>query len=128
MYATQCNDIISNIVFIRMFLTLFWNKNNYYKIRLIENWNRYFSNNIILKIILNTLTFIQILFFTSWSTPCFGMLLSKLSNRNTHVCTSSIRKYIRFHCCRFFSLRTMLRSLAAVKREKLMLEKKIKKC
>ena len=29
--------------------------------------------------------------FTSWSTPSFGMLLSKLSNRNTHVCTSSIR-------------------------------------
>ena len=29
--------------------------------------------------------------FTSWSTPSFGMLLSKFSNRNTHVCTSSIR-------------------------------------
>ena len=29
--------------------------------------------------------------FTSWSTPSFGMLLSKLSNRKTHVCTSSIR-------------------------------------
>ena len=29
--------------------------------------------------------------FTSWSTPSFEMLLSKLSNRNTHVCTSSIR-------------------------------------
>ena len=26
-----------------------------------------------------------------WSTPSFGMLLSKLSNRNTHVCTSSIK-------------------------------------
>ena len=29
--------------------------------------------------------------FTSWSTPSFGMLVSKLSNRSTHVCTSSIR-------------------------------------
>ena len=29
--------------------------------------------------------------FTSCSTPSFGILLSKLSNRNTHVCTSSIR-------------------------------------
>ena len=29
--------------------------------------------------------------FTSWSTSSFGMLLSKLSNRNTHVCTCSIR-------------------------------------
>ena len=29
--------------------------------------------------------------FTSWSAPSFGMPLSKLSNRNTHVCTSSIR-------------------------------------
>ena len=29
--------------------------------------------------------------FTSWSTPSFEMLLLKLSNRNTHVCTSSIR-------------------------------------
>ena len=29
--------------------------------------------------------------FTAWSTPSLGMLLSKLSNRNTHVCTSSIR-------------------------------------
>ena len=28
--------------------------------------------------------------FTSWSTQSFGMLLSKLSNRNTHVCTSSV--------------------------------------
>ena len=26
MYGTQCNDIISNIVFIRMFFTLFSNK------------------------------------------------------------------------------------------------------
>ena len=29
--------------------------------------------------------------FTSWSTPSFGMLVSKLSNTSTHVCTSSIR-------------------------------------
>ena len=29
--------------------------------------------------------------YTSWSTPSFRMLLSKLSNSNTHVCTSSIR-------------------------------------
>ena len=28
---------------------------------------------------------------TSLSTPSFGVLLSNLSNRNTHVCTSSIR-------------------------------------
>ena len=34
--------------------------------------------------------------FTLWSTPSFGMLLSKLSNRNTHVCTSSIRMIIFF--------------------------------
>ena len=33
MYGMQCNDIISNIVFIRMFFTLFSNKNNYNKIR-----------------------------------------------------------------------------------------------
>ena len=33
MYGTQCNDIISNIVFIWMFFTLFSNKNNYNKIR-----------------------------------------------------------------------------------------------
>ena len=33
--------------------------------------------------------------FTSWSTLSFGMLLSKLSNRKTHVCTSRIRM-IRF--------------------------------
>ena len=35
--------------------------------------------------------------FTSWSTPSFGMLLSKLSNRNTHVCTSSIRMISFFY-------------------------------
>ena len=29
--------------------------------------------------------------FTSSSTPSFGMLLSKLSNKNTHVCTFSMR-------------------------------------
>ena len=29
--------------------------------------------------------------FTSWPTLSFGMLLSQLFNRNTHVCTSSIR-------------------------------------
>ena len=29
--------------------------------------------------------------FTSWSTTSFGMLLSRLFNRKTHVCTSSIR-------------------------------------
>ena len=33
MYGMQCNGIISNIVFIRMFFTLFSNKNNYNKIR-----------------------------------------------------------------------------------------------
>ena len=60
MYGTQCNDIISNIVFIRMIFTLFANKNNYNKIRLTENWNTYFSNNnIIFKISLNTLTFFR---------------------------------------------------------------------
>ena len=35
--------------------------------------------------------------FTSWSTPSFGMLLSRLSNRNTHVCTSSIRMISFFY-------------------------------
>ena len=29
--------------------------------------------------------------FTSSSTPSFGMLLSKLSNKNAHVCTFSMR-------------------------------------
>ena len=33
MYGTQCNDIILNIVFIRMFFTLFSNMNNYNKIQ-----------------------------------------------------------------------------------------------
>ena len=33
--------------------------------------------------------------FTLWLMPSFGMLLSKLSNRNTRVCTSNIRM-IRF--------------------------------
>ena len=71
MYGMQCNDIISNIVFIRMFFTLFSNKNNYNKIRLTENWNTYFSNNnIIFKIILNTLTFIQILFLFLFNLVC----------------------------------------------------------
>ena len=49
-----------------------------------------------------TLTPIQILFFTLWSTPSFGMLLSKLSNRNTKVCTSSIRM-ISFFLCESFT-------------------------
>ena len=71
MYRAQCNDIISNIVFIQMFFTLFSNKNNYNKIRLTENWNTYFSNNnIIFKIILNTLTFIQILFLFLFNLVC----------------------------------------------------------
>ena len=120
MYETQCNDIISNIGFIRMFFTLFSNKNNYNKIRLTENWNTYFSNNnIVLFVFLlfchrgwkmksflfpdNDFRTLAFLFcqswlcvtFTSGSTPSFGMLLSKLSNRNAHVCTSSIRM-IRF--------------------------------
>ena len=71
MYGTQFNDIISNIAFIRMFFTLFSNKNNYNIIRLTENWNTYFSNNnIIFKIILNTLTFIQILFLFLFNLVC----------------------------------------------------------
>ena len=42
--------------------------------------------------------------FTSWSTPSFGMLLSKFSNRNTHVCTSSIRMISFFTLqCEFFT-------------------------
>ena len=45
MYGTQCNELISNIVFIRMFCTLFSNMSNYNKIQLTENWNAYFSNN-----------------------------------------------------------------------------------
>ena len=40
--------------------------------------------------------------FTSWSTPSFQMLLSKLSNRNTHVCTSSIRMNC-FLLCELFT-------------------------
>ena len=35
--------------------------------------------------------------FTSWSNPSFGMLLSKLPNRNTHVCTSNIRMISFFY-------------------------------
>ena len=35
--------------------------------------------------------------FTSWSTPSFGVLLSKLSNRNTHVCISSIKMISFFY-------------------------------
>ena len=43
--------------------------------------------------------------FTLWSTSSFGMLLSKLSNRNTHVCTSSIRmiSFFTFQCELFTS-------------------------
>ena len=42
--------------------------------------------------------------FTSWSTPSFGMLLSKLSNRNTHMCTSSIRMISFFNVqCELFT-------------------------
>ena len=37
-------------------------------------------------------------------TPSFGMLLSKLSNRNTHVCTSSIRMISFFNpSCELFT-------------------------
>ena len=39
----------------------------------------------------------------------------------------NLQKYCRFHYCNLFSLRTMLRSLAAEERKKLMLEKKILK-
>ena len=35
--------------------------------------------------------------FNLWPNPSFGMLLSKLSNRNTHVCTSSIRMISFFY-------------------------------
>ena len=35
--------------------------------------------------------------FSSLSTPSFGMLLLKLSNRNTHMCTSSIRMISFFY-------------------------------
>ena len=41
MCGMQCNDLISNIVFIRMFYTLFSNKNNYKKIQFTENWKTY---------------------------------------------------------------------------------------
>ena len=79
MYGTQCNDIISNIVFIRMIFTLFANKNNYNKIRLTENWNTYFSNNnIIFKIILNALRFIQILFLLLFNLACNLVILKSI--------------------------------------------------
>ena len=42
--------------------------------------------------------------FTSWSTPSFGVLLSNLSNRNTHLCTFSIRMISFFTLqCEFFT-------------------------
>ena len=79
MYGTQFNNIISNIVFTRMFFTLFSNKNNYNKIQLTENLNTYFSNNdIIFKIILNTLTFIRILFMFLFNLVCNLIILKDI--------------------------------------------------
>ena len=80
MYGTQCNDIISNTVFIWMFFTLFWNKNNYKKILLTKNWSTCFPNNkIIFKIVLNTLTFIQILFLFLFNLVCNLVILKNIS-------------------------------------------------
>ena len=79
MYGTQFNNIISNIVFTRMFFMLFSNKNNYNKIQLTENLNIYFSNNnIIFKIILNTLTFIRILFMFLFNLVCNLIILKDI--------------------------------------------------
>ena len=79
MYGTQFNNIISNIVFTWMFFTLFSNKNNYNKIQLTENLNTYFSNNdIIFKIILNTLTFIRILFMFLFNLVCNLIILKDI--------------------------------------------------
>ena len=79
MYGTQFNNIISNIVFTQMFFTLFWNKNNYNKIQLTENLNTYFSNDdIIFKIILNTLTFIRILFMFLFNLVCNLIILKDI--------------------------------------------------
>ena len=70
---------ILNIVFIRMFLALFSNKNNYNKIQLTENWNIYFSNNnIIFKIVLITLTFIQILLLFLFNLVCNLIILKNI--------------------------------------------------
>ena len=77
MYGTQC-DIILNIAFIGMFFTLFSNKNNYNKIRMTENWNTYFSNNNILKIILNTLKFTYILFLFLFNLVCDLVILKNI--------------------------------------------------
>ena len=108
MYGTQCKDIISNIAFIRMFFTLFSNKNNYNKIRLTENWNTYFSKNNIFKIILNTLTFIQILFLFLFNLVCNLVILKNIfffyvlflypENKCFHA------KYIYMLFCLFFLL------------------------
>ena len=90
MYGTQCNDIISNIVFIQIFFTLFSNKNNCNKIRLTENWNTYFSNNnIIFKIILNTLTFIQILFLFLFNLVCNLFFFQIMILENLHFCLAN---------------------------------------
>ena len=79
MYGTQFNNITSNIVFTRMFFTLFLNKNNYNKIQLTENLNTYFSNNnIIFKIILNTLTFIRILLMFLFNLVCNLIILKNI--------------------------------------------------
>ena len=79
MYGTQFNNIISNIVFTQMFFTLFSNKNNYNKIQLTENLNTYFSNDdIIFKIILNTLTFIRILFMFLFNLVCNLIILKDI--------------------------------------------------
>ena len=62
-----------------MFFMLFSNKNNYNKIQLTENLNIYFSNNnIIFKIILNTLTFIRILFMFLFNLICNLIILKNI--------------------------------------------------
>ena len=53
--------------------------------------------------------------FTSWSTPFFGMLLSKLSNKNAHMSTSSIRMISFFNVqCELFTSCNLSNNLSLV--------------
>ena len=53
-------------------------------------WNKNYSYHIC-KIYSDNLAVCLYIKLTSWSIPSFSMLLTKVCNRNTHVCTSSIR-------------------------------------
>ena len=82
MYGTQCNDIMSNIVFIRMFFTLFSNKNNYNKIRLTENWNTHFMSVCHIYFVVNLIF---------WNAIIENCLIG------THMCgTHSITQYQKY--------------------------------